>query len=198
MCYEWSAAKVGRSSSFRAESEAVEDALVWTQSNADETDVVVILTDSLSVVKKVECGKLRETWEPIMERIRAKVTLCYIPGHCGLPWNERADTLAGGAYPIGELVRTPCDVIAEIKHRGKEREREREREREEQRTMWSVERLEEKGRKYGEGALVSARGRKKTVLNQHELGVITKNTLKHFLRQKGLCHNGWSHHFSGD
>jgi len=100
-----------------------------------------------------------------------------------LPWNERADTLAGGAYPIGELVRTPRDIIGEIKQRTKEQARV------EQRTMWSVQRLEERGRKYGEGALVTARGRMKTVLNQHEMGVITKKTLQHILRGKGLCHN---------
>jgi len=53
VCYEWSTARRGRSSSFRAEGEALEDALVWTAANTDQRDVVVILTDSLSVLTKM-------------------------------------------------------------------------------------------------------------------------------------------------
>ncbi len=111
LCFEWSAAKEGRSSSFRAESEAL-DALFWLEHNTDRRDKVVILTDSLSLVSKMESGVVRENWLEVIRRIVAWVTVCYIPGHSGLKWNEKADRLAGAAQPIGMVQRTPGDVLS--------------------------------------------------------------------------------------
>ena len=171
LCFEWSAAKVGRSSSFRAESEALEDALVWIKMCTECSDRVVILTDSLSLVSKIENGLIRVKWVDTIRDIAASVTVCYIPGHSGLKWNERADKLAGSAEPIGLLHRTPSDVLNDIKHNIREREKA------EQKKLWTVERLEQRGRQYGEGGSVSERGRRRVIFNQHELGVLTRSSL---------------------
>ena len=46
-CFEWSSAKWGRSNSFRAESKALEDAMVVIGGHTSADDKVVVLTDSL-------------------------------------------------------------------------------------------------------------------------------------------------------
>ena len=55
--YEWSATKHGSSISFWSESEALEDALTLLSSNTRSEDNTIILTDSLSLVSKMEGGK---------------------------------------------------------------------------------------------------------------------------------------------
>ncbi len=179
LCFEWSAAKERRSSSFRAESEALKDALFWIGHNTDRSDKVVILTDSLSLVSKMESGVVRENWLEVIRRVEASVTVCYIPGHSGLKWNEKAYKLAGSAQPIGMLVRTPSDVLADIKRKVRDGEKE------DQRKSWSVERLEERGRHYGEGACVPERGRRRAMFNQLELGVLTRRSLQNACRVSG-------------
>ena len=52
ICFEWSLARAGRSCSFSAESEAIEDDFTWIEHNTCDQDRVVILTDSMSVVNK--------------------------------------------------------------------------------------------------------------------------------------------------
>jgi len=179
--FEWSTARQGKSSSFRAESEALEDALVWIARNTDNKDNVTIFTDSLSIVQKLENHCIRKDWLPILESIETSVTVCYIPGHSGLVWNEKADELAGIARPFGLLKHTAGDVMSELKHKTKESELI------EQRKFWSVQRLEERGRKYGDGSQMTTRGRMRSHVNQQELGVITKRTLQKLLGEKGQC-----------
>ncbi len=141
--YEWSAAKHGRASSFRAESEALEDALTWLSRNTQSEDNAIILTDSLSLVSKMVGGKLKEGWERLIQKIQGRLTISYIPGHAGIPFNERADKLAGEATPIGMQTRSPADVTAAATMQYHERE---------ERNMldhWSVVRLKDRGWKRG-------------------------------------------------
>ena len=86
--YEWSAAKHGNSSSFQAESEALEDALTWLSRNTQSEDNAIILTDSLSLVSKMVGGKLKEGWERLIQKIQDRLTISYIP--------ERWESSAGG------------------------------------------------------------------------------------------------------
>lgn len=51
----------GRTSSFRAECEAFSDALHWLKNNAIEGETFLVLTDSLSLVTKLEAGKERRS-----------------------------------------------------------------------------------------------------------------------------------------
>ncbi|BFY97175.1 hypothetical protein BsWGS_00215 [Bradybaena similaris] len=63
-------------------------------SNSDCSQVV-IFTDALAVLQALKSGKLshlRSVLDKVSERY--KVTLQWVPSHCGVPGNERADSLA--------------------------------------------------------------------------------------------------------
>ena len=51
--YSWCAGKHGRTSSFRAESEEVEDALTWMAAKTGQDDHFLVLTDSQSLVTRL-------------------------------------------------------------------------------------------------------------------------------------------------
>ncbi|KAJ7379742.1 hypothetical protein OS493_014149 [Desmophyllum pertusum] len=101
--FEWCAGKQRRTSSFRAESEAYEDALIWTRNNTTEEDRVVVLTDSLGLVARLKRGLVREHWVKTICDIKADYHTTYIPGNAGIWYNETADQLAGAAEPIGPM-----------------------------------------------------------------------------------------------
>ena len=178
-CFEWSTARWGRSSSYRAECEAFGDALIWISASTTEQDSVIVLTDSLSLVSRLEQGKVQDTWRPIIDQIEADVVAAYIPGHSGIKFNERADHLAGIAEPFGELVRSPADVLAEVKRKIEEQERK------EQEEYWTVQRLQERGWKYGGGSRMTVRGRNRALVCQRELGVLTKGVLRQLIERGG-------------
>ncbi len=179
--FEWSAARHGQSSSFRAESEALEDALVWLTRNALPADHTVILTDSYSMVSKMEGGNILEWWAPLISRIPGRMTVAYIPRHAGIPFNEKADQLAGEATPIGDLVISPEDVIATVKKKVLEVE---------ERNMpdhFSVTRLKESGTRRGDGAEVKLRGKDKRINTQTRMGVLSRSTLRELIADGGTC-----------
>ena len=65
--FERCAGKQGRTSSFQAESEAYEDALIWMRNNTTEEDRVVVLTGSLSLVTRLKRCLVREPWVETMQ-----------------------------------------------------------------------------------------------------------------------------------
>jgi hypothetical protein len=64
LIYDWSAEKNGRSISYRSECEAIEDALTWLEGNLVASDKTIILTDSLSLVNKLQRKRFKKTWFP--------------------------------------------------------------------------------------------------------------------------------------
>ena len=88
------------------------------------------------------------------------------------------DILKGLAEPIGDLVRSPGDVTSEIARclDGEEMR---------QQGHWSTERLMERGWNYVDGAKCQLRGTMRGIVNQHELGVISKATLRRILEGGG-------------
>jgi ribonuclease HI len=56
--FEWSTGRHGRSSSYRSECEAMEDAFTWLSINSTANDHVVILADSLSLVSKLQSDRV--------------------------------------------------------------------------------------------------------------------------------------------
>ena len=161
------------------ECEAFVDALIWISASTIEQDSVIVLTDFLSLVSRLEQGKVQDTWRPIIDQIEADVVAAYIPGHSGIKFNERADHLAGIAEPFGELVRSPADVLAEVKRKIEEQERK------EQEEYWTVQRLQERGWKYGGGSRMTVRGRNRALVCQRELGVLTKGVLRQLIERGG-------------
>lgn len=56
---------------------------------------VVFLTDARSVLQALQSGKLTDLQKPLIELSNQhRVTMQWIPSHCGIPGNERADQLA--------------------------------------------------------------------------------------------------------
>jgi hypothetical protein len=92
----------------------MEDALTWLCINSTDDDRAVILTDSLSLVTKLEHNKFKETWLSIVKNIQGTVESVYTPGHAGVSYNETADKLAGDAVAFGNLDMPASDVIASI------------------------------------------------------------------------------------
>ena len=54
--------------------------------------------------------------------IEGDIEICYIPGHAGIKYNERADWLAGNAKPSGSLDITQDDLIQEVSQKFREEE----------------------------------------------------------------------------
>jgi hypothetical protein len=178
MVYQWSAGRHGKSSSFLSECEAVEDALTWLDINSLKEDKAVILTDSMSLVTKLQRNRMKGHWYHLVQRMRATVEVIYVPGHAGVRYNERADKLAGAAVAFGDLNLTASDICALIADTIKGRERA------EDQTL-SMRRLLEKEVERGVGASVLLRGCQHKTATQLNMGVISHPTLLEMLEGRG-------------
>jgi hypothetical protein len=69
-------------------------ALTWLVGNTTVDDHFVILTDSLSLVSKLQRGFIKKDWFPLLRRIPAHTEVIYVPGHARIRY-EKADWLAG-------------------------------------------------------------------------------------------------------
>ena len=97
------------------------DALTWMVGNTTEDDHVVILTDSLSLVSKLQRGLIKKDWFLLLRHIPARMEVIYVPGHAGIRYNEKADWLAGKALPFGNLEPTAADIADAISRGGERR-----------------------------------------------------------------------------
>ena len=61
----------------------------------DRENNIVILTDARSVLEALQAGKLPDLWKQLLQLSNGhRLTLQWVPSHCGIPGNERADRLA--------------------------------------------------------------------------------------------------------
>jgi ribonuclease HI len=69
--------------------------VVWIKENANRDDRVAVLTDSLSIVSRLEKNRMLSTWWDSIKDVKAHIIFAYVPGHSGITYNEKADKLAG-------------------------------------------------------------------------------------------------------
>jgi hypothetical protein len=162
------------SSSYRSVCKAMEDASTWLSCNSTESDLAVILTDSLSLVSKLQSGQVKKVWLPVLDTISARTEIMYIPGHAGIRFNERADKLARAAEAFGDLELTDGDIIRVLTEAiiGKKEEEE---------STFSMTRLGERGIVRGEGAQVTLRGDIRRISTQLLTGAMSMAGLKSLL-----------------
>ncbi|XP_041349619.1 ribonuclease H1-like [Gigantopelta aegis] len=79
---------------YRAETEALIQAASIIQHCTEDCQQVVFLTDALSVLEAIETDKLRNLSTKLQQITKTRqVVLQWIPAHCGILGNEKADTL---------------------------------------------------------------------------------------------------------
>ena len=90
-----SAATGTQCSNYRAESEALMNAVKMVKDSVQQSSQVVFLTDALSVIQALTSNKLPQLAKALQQlSVNCRVALQWIPAHCGVPGNELADKLA--------------------------------------------------------------------------------------------------------
>ena len=112
-------------SSFSAECRAFLQALTWIQQNAHPAQTVMVLTDSMSMTKALEANNPKDS-DPWMKQIKSaaadtpnKVIVLWIPSHCGIDGNEKADELANKGTLLDQrnTIVTHSIIKAKIRNR---------------------------------------------------------------------------------
>ena len=165
-------------SSTRMEVEAVNRALQWLAREHPDDGPVIVATDSMALLSKIQSGWIPVGWiHPSEAPIMGKITWVYVPGHSGVLVNEEADRLAATACEY-----TPLGLYhSDIKLLGRNKAQE------------SVSnllvdssegcRLREAGVKYGTASTSHHKGPDRCRHNQLITGNISQSTL-HLLLQR--------------
>ena len=110
-------------SSYDGESVACLEALQWIEKNGIEGSRYAIFTDSLSLVSALKSNSWKDSHEwmravkRVLQGIKQKIILCWVPSHCDTFGNEKADRLAdkGAQMPQRNVPVTFSIVKAKIK-----------------------------------------------------------------------------------
>jgi len=144
-------------------------ALNWVQTTGYEC--ALILTDSQSMLGKIEAGYMRPEWTRTIKASRPKkVAWIHTRGHAGVKCNERADELAGTMRVGGSLEMGVQEVLTAMAEQAGCPE------------GYSVERLSERGYKQGEGRHHQLEGTSRNRTNQLRTGTISLPTLRWLLK----------------
>ena len=147
------------------EVEAATAALQWV--SMTEHQYILILTDSQSMLQKIEAGMFRPEWRVCLDNSKVrKITWIYTPGHAGVKGNERADELAGNAPVRGDLSMGLKEVLIALKEQC-----------ETARVSDTRQRVAESGYEMGAGRTEHFSGVRRCRLNQLRTGLISLPTL---------------------
>lgn len=160
-------------SSMKMEIEAVTRALGWLQDARPRTTHLIIVTDSQSILRRVEKGLLRSEWmNPIQHTSLRAITWIFCPGHSGVKGNEEADRLAGSAVVDGQVKFDKGEVLKTLE------EKLRDEEDRETAEHHAISRMWEMGIERGEGRKERLSGKERRRHNQTATGTISMDTLR--------------------
>ena len=170
--HEDSTAYTASTSSLTVEVEAVTHALRWIASRSDSrTTHAIILTDSMSLLRKVKSGIGSPDWNVSLVDIHLrKLPWVYGPGHAGLKGNDRADRLAGKATLTSGLLLGRSEVLRSLGHYLRAQSQ----------GHHIIDRLEERGTKIGSTRRSYLTGRESLV--RRTLEPFQRRQWGHFLR----------------
>ena len=86
-----------RCTNYKAEVDAINIAAKAMGQSTNFDGSIVFFTDAISVLQSLESGGLLQLRETLEDINCNRVVLQWIPAHCGIPGNERADSLAKSA-----------------------------------------------------------------------------------------------------
>ena len=101
-----------------------------------------------------------------------KLLWVYCPGHAGVKGNYRADRLAGKATVISGLLLGRSEVLRSLRHYLRAQSY----------GHHTIDRLEKRGVERGSARRSSLKGRERAIVNQTNLGTVSKATLGKLLR----------------
>ena len=137
---------------------------------------VIILTDSMSLLQKVKSGMGSPDRNVSMVGIHLqKLLWVYCPKHTGVKGNDQADTLAGIATLTDGLRLGRSEVLRSLRYYLRAQSQ----------GHRTIDRLEERGMERGSVRRSSLKGRERTVVNQTNIGTVSKATLGKLLRETG-------------
>ena len=171
--YEASSAYLMTTSSMTMEVMAVTRAISWLATQ--DYSHVCILSDSMSMIRRVEAGFVRRQWIDSLSRSKVRViTFIFVPSHAGVYGNEKADRLAGSAAVVAGKPMDRADIINAIREIGRTEDFHG-------CASASLSRLREMGVKIGTARFETFSGHIRSRINQHRTGTISRSTLMSIL-----------------
>ena len=157
-------------SSMKMEEEAASAALEWLSDTFH--DGAAIVTDSQSMLKKIEQNMLKPEWKKCIEQSHLQsLVWIFTPGHAGVAGNERADRLAGTAA-IGEgLLMGEKEVVSALREKVPEEMND------------TITRLQDLGVTRGKAAKDETSGWNRMYRNQTMTGTVGRRNLSYVLKR---------------
>ena len=158
----------------RMEIEAVTAAFKWLCEQ--EATHTVVVTDSQSMLRKVEAGKMRREWVELLEESTiVHITWIFSPGHAGVKGNEIADQLAEQASVKGECKMDHHELLKTIN------DKLRQEEDEEADHNYHLQRMMDIGVKKGSAKTSQLVGKLRRTTNQRATGTVSSYSLRWLL-----------------
>ena len=133
----------------------------------------VILTGSTSLLLNLKSGMGSPNWNGSLVDIHfRKLLWVYCPVHVGVKRNARADRLAGKAALKSGLFLGRSEMLRSLRHYLRAQSQ----------GHHAIDRLEERGMERGSARRSSLKGRERAIVNQTNIGTVSKATLGKLLR----------------
>ena len=127
----------------------------------------------MSLLQKVKREMGSPEWNVSMVDIHLRKLLwVYCPGHARVKGNNRANRLAGKATRTSGLLLRRCEVLRSLRHYLRAQSQ----------GYHTIDRPEERGAERGSARRSSLRGRERVIVNQTNIGTVSKATLGNLLR----------------